>query len=178
MNRRCLAGFAALLLPSCVLAQSSLLSLRGADSRITERREVVVRDASSWARLWTQHRGDAAPPVDFRVQAVRAGFLGGGAFEMEGFTASPALAAPAAGAAPAPVPAPADPSVGRAVARASGRLQNVLGAAPADTLAAAFDGRAQQAPVPPDTARGRQRDDQGRERRPPQPQPEPRPPPP
>jgi uncharacterized membrane protein len=51
---------------------------RGQGSRITEPRQVVVRDDSEWRALWALHAGpgEAAPSVDFTTQVVAAAFAG------------------------------------------------------------------------------------------------------
>ena len=50
---------------------------RGAQSRIEEARDVIVRSAAEWATLWTLHAGDRPrPAVDFARSTVLGVFLG------------------------------------------------------------------------------------------------------
>lgn len=50
---------------------------RGAASGVDEARQVVVRSAEEWQRLWTEHRPAAPLPViDFARSTVIAVFLG------------------------------------------------------------------------------------------------------
>jgi hypothetical protein len=49
---------------------------RGADSQITEPREVVVRTADEWRTLWAAHSAARAPNVDFSRAIVVGVFLG------------------------------------------------------------------------------------------------------
>lgn len=49
----------------------------GQQSNIDEPREVVVRTAAEWTKLWRQHAGDRErPSVDFSKSTVIAVFLG------------------------------------------------------------------------------------------------------
>jgi uncharacterized membrane protein len=50
----------------------------GADSRISDRRRVIVRTPEEWTALWAAHAGPEAepPPVDFSSQFVAAAFAG------------------------------------------------------------------------------------------------------
>jgi protease stability complex PrcB-like protein len=50
---------------------------RGEMSAIDEPREVVVRDAAAWSKLWKEHNwNDPAPAVDFTRRMVIGVFLG------------------------------------------------------------------------------------------------------
>ncbi|CAN5453100.1 hypothetical protein BH23ACI1_BH23ACI1_07320 [soil metagenome] len=51
---------------------------RGEGSRMTEPRQVVVRDDGEWVALWAAHAGPSvpAPPVDFSTRMVVAAFAG------------------------------------------------------------------------------------------------------
>jgi len=50
---------------------------RGVQSNIESRREVVVRTAAEWARLWKEHTINGQPPeVDFAQSMVVGIFLG------------------------------------------------------------------------------------------------------
>jgi hypothetical protein len=50
---------------------------KGLDSQIDEARQVAVRSAAEWEKLWRQHAGERArPPVDFVKETVLAVFLG------------------------------------------------------------------------------------------------------
>ena len=58
--------------------KGSLRSIdKGLDSQIDEARQVAVRSAAEWEKLWRQHAGERArPPVDFAKETVLAVFLG------------------------------------------------------------------------------------------------------
>ena len=49
---------------------------RGTDSQITAPREAIVRSADEWRALWSAHRAEAAPTVDFSRFMVVGVFLG------------------------------------------------------------------------------------------------------
>jgi PrcB C-terminal len=50
---------------------------KGSQSRVDDRRQVVVRTDAEWARLWTQHNPDRPrPAVDFSKQMVVGVFMG------------------------------------------------------------------------------------------------------
>ena len=49
---------------------------RGADSQITQPREVVVRSADEWRALWSDHSAERAPVVDLSRFTVAGVFLG------------------------------------------------------------------------------------------------------
>ncbi len=50
---------------------------KGLNSNIDGARQVVVRTADDWAKLWTQHAGERArPSVDFNKEMVIAVFMG------------------------------------------------------------------------------------------------------
>jgi hypothetical protein len=50
---------------------------KGDQSNIDDRREVVVRTAAEWQKLWQQHSPDRPmPPVDFSKEMVVGVFLG------------------------------------------------------------------------------------------------------
>ena len=53
---------------------------QGADSRITEARQVVIRDQAAWAKLWQEHTPDPQVPaltnVDFATEMVLGAFAG------------------------------------------------------------------------------------------------------
>jgi hypothetical protein len=49
---------------------------RGTDSQIAEQREVVIRSADEWQRLWSSHSAQPAPAVDFSQFMVAGVFLG------------------------------------------------------------------------------------------------------
>jgi hypothetical protein len=49
---------------------------RGTDSQITEPREAVVRSADEWGALWSAHRSERPPTVDFSRFMVVGVFLG------------------------------------------------------------------------------------------------------
>ena len=59
-------------------SNGSLRSIdKGLDSQIDEARQVAVRSAAEWEKLWRQHAGERArPPVDFVKETVLAVFLG------------------------------------------------------------------------------------------------------
>jgi len=59
-------------------SNGSLRSIdKGLDSQIDEARQVTVRSAAEWEKLWRQHAGERArPPVDFAKETVLAVFLG------------------------------------------------------------------------------------------------------
>lgn len=48
----------------------------GTQSGITTRREVVIRDAGAWEALWSEHKGGAAPTIDFTRELVVGVFQG------------------------------------------------------------------------------------------------------
>jgi hypothetical protein len=48
----------------------------GRDSQIVEPRQVAVRSAADWQRVWSAHGGDDAPAVDFARAMVVGVFLG------------------------------------------------------------------------------------------------------
>ena len=58
--------------------KGSLRSIdKGLDSQIDEARQVAVRSAAEWEKLWRQHAGERArPPVDFVKETVLAVCLG------------------------------------------------------------------------------------------------------
>jgi hypothetical protein len=50
---------------------------KGLDSQIDDARQVTIRSAADWEKLWRQHAGERArPPVDFGREIVIAVFLG------------------------------------------------------------------------------------------------------
>jgi hypothetical protein len=49
---------------------------RGADSQITQPREVVVRSADEWRALWSDHSAERAPVIEFSRFTVAGVFLG------------------------------------------------------------------------------------------------------
>jgi PrcB C-terminal len=49
---------------------------QGAQSGITEPRQVVVRTSAEWQALWKEHDSQAAPTVDFSRSIVVGVFLG------------------------------------------------------------------------------------------------------
>jgi hypothetical protein len=50
--------------------------LRGANSQISEPRQVVVRSAGEWQALWREHSAQPAPAVDFSRFMIAALFVG------------------------------------------------------------------------------------------------------
>jgi hypothetical protein len=59
-------------------SKGSLRSIdKGLDSQVDEARQVNVRSAADWEKLWRQHAGERArPAVDFAKEIVLAVFLG------------------------------------------------------------------------------------------------------
>ncbi|MBC7544306.1 MAG: protease complex subunit PrcB family protein [Candidatus Sericytochromatia bacterium] len=51
---------------------------QGADSLISQRRRVAIKDDAAWTALWKEHRGSDAgrPNVDFSKEMVLAAFTG------------------------------------------------------------------------------------------------------
>ena len=50
---------------------------KGDQSNIDDARQVVVRDAAEWRKLWQQHAPDRPlPPIDFSKETVVAMFMG------------------------------------------------------------------------------------------------------
>ena len=60
------------------MTQSVVTVAKGVDSRLVEPRRFVIRDAQSFAAIWSAHAGPDAPPpaIDFDTRMVAAVFAG------------------------------------------------------------------------------------------------------
>lgn len=68
--------FAAMLQAAAAPAPIETVS-RSSDSGVDDARQVVVRSADEWTKLWREHAGaKPAPAVDFNTRTVLAVFLG------------------------------------------------------------------------------------------------------
>jgi hypothetical protein len=69
---------AVLAMPQAVLQELVPETLaQGAQSRIEQPRQVVVRTVEAWRALWAAHSPQPAPPIDFSRVVVVGVFLGG-----------------------------------------------------------------------------------------------------
>lgn len=66
-----------LVFAAAVSAQAPRTIEKGDQSNVDDAKQVVVRDAAGWRKLWQQHAPDRPlPPVDFTKESVVAVFMG------------------------------------------------------------------------------------------------------
>ena len=67
----------ALACAAAVSAQTPRTIEKGEQSNVDDAKQVVVRDAAEWRKVWQQHAPDRPlPPIDFSKESVVAVFMG------------------------------------------------------------------------------------------------------